>query len=275
MTDMRERIRRMMRRLRQTSGLPPSAQIVGETFQRLGYTDESLSRDDVLSNFNWYLKILFDETLPTLESYEERAYSQGIPKGLLEEYPDLAKNAENIAADRGFQAGVLQLFQEWYPMLRRAFQSVDQSRRTRGGKDFELQIEGLLSLAEIPFTRQDAKSRTDLILPSSATFQYDRTVSLVVSVKRTLRERWREVVEELSNLQAPNIYLFTADSNVADSVVNRVCRQLHIHLVVWDEIKDGQYPNEPLVYGYTQWADQRLQFLMREWDQRDSIPFNL
>ena len=218
---------------------------------------------------------MFIETLPTLEGYEERTYAEGIPRALMWEYPEITSEAEDMAARQGFREGVAYMFQHMYPMLRRAFQSVDQSRKARGGKDFELQIEGLLSLAHIPFTRQDIRSRTDLILPSRKVFDMDRSVSMVVSVKRTFRERWREVVEELNNLQAPNVFLFTAEEKVSPSVVRRACGDLGIHIVVWDEVKENQFPNEPLVLGYTQWADERLRFLMREWGRRSAIPFTL
>ncbi len=275
MNDTRARIRRMMQQLRQRSGLPSSSAIVSETFERLGYDQDVMTRNDILSNFSEYLKMMFIETLPTLEEYEERTYAEGIPRALMWEYPEITSDAEDVAMRLGFREGVAHLFQHMYPMLRRAFQSVDQSRKARGGKDFELQIEGLLNLAQVPFTRQDIRSRTDLILPSREVFDVDRSVSMVVSVKRTFRERWREVVEELNNLMAPNVFLFTAEERVSSSVVRRACRELGIHIVVWDEVKAAQYPNESLVLGYTQWADDRLKFLMREWDRRPAIPFAL
>ena len=134
----------------------------------------------------------------------------------------------------------------------------------RGGRDFELQIERLLDLAGIPFHKQEGEYHTDLILPNLETHRRNRTVSAVVSVKRTLRERWAEVAEELFNLRSPNVFLFTADEAVTANHVNRICGQYNIHLVVWDA-QALRFPKEPLVLGYTRWATERLDVLRQRW----------
>ena len=69
----------------------------------------------------------------------------------------LATTAARYHVVDGFRAGVLHLMRSWYPHLRRCFLSISQSRKSRGGKDFELQIEGLLTLAGLPFDRQIRK----------------------------------------------------------------------------------------------------------------------
>ena len=135
----------------------------------------------------------------------------------------------------------------------------------RGGKDFELQIEKLLDLAGVPYFEQEPQYRTDLILPDLETFQSNRTISAVISVKRTLRERWAEVAEELFNLRSPNVFPFTADERVTNSHVDRICGRYNIHLVIWDHIKIERFPEEPLVMGFTDWANERLTVLRQYW----------
>ena len=138
-------------------------------------------------------------------------------------------------------------------------------KETRGGKDFELQIEGLLDLAGLPYHRQETENRTDLILPDLQTHRANRNISAVVSIKRTLRERWAEVAEELFNLRSPNVFLFTADDSVSQNHVNRICDQYNIHLVVWDHVKRSKHPERPLVLGYSDWATDRLPVIMQYW----------
>jgi len=87
----------------------------------------------------------------------------------------------------------------------------------------------------------------------------------VISVKRTLRERWAEVAEELFNLRSPNVFLFTADEDVTQRHVEQICTRYRIHLVVWDELKANRFADEPLVLGYTQWATSRLPMLRQYW----------
>lgn len=135
---------------------------------------------------------------------------------------------------------------------------MSQSRKTRGGQDFELQIEGLLKLSQVPYERQVTENRTDFIVPSIQVYERNRNEALVLSAKRTLRERWREVAEELFNLRSPNVYLLTADEDVSYGHVEGICKRYNIWLVVWDNLKQSKFADEPLVLGYTGWARERI-----------------
>ena len=265
MTDSNKRISALMKRVREKGRLPSSDVIVRETFEGLGLVAGTVTPDDVLKNFNQYLHAVWGETLVTLERYEERSYSEGIPREFIQEFPEDFEAAAAVKDRDGFKEGFVDAFSRLYPMLRRAFLSVSQSRMTRGGRDFELQIERLLTLAEVPFHKQEIENRTDLILPDLATHERNRTLSAIVSIKRTLRERWAEVAEELFNLRSPNVFLFTADENVTQNHVNRICGQYNIHLVVWDDVKERKFPDEPFVLGYSEWADERLTVLRQLW----------
>ena len=266
MTDSKKRISVLMNRVREKGRLPSSDAIVKETFEGLGLVVGTVTPDDVLTHFNKYLHAVWVETLVTLERYEERSYSEGIPREFIQEFPEDFKAAAALSDRSGFREGFVDAFSRLYPMLRRAFLSVSQSRMTRGGRDFELQIEELLSLAKIPFHKQEIENRTDLILPNLAVHENNRNLSAIVSIKRTLRERWAEVAEELFNLRSPNVFLFTADDKVTQNHVDRICGQYNIHLVVWDAVKEHKYPDEPLVLGYTAWANERLSVLRQFWD---------
>ena len=262
---MKERMKRLMRRVRQEGELPSSSVIVNETFQRTGYTKENVEPSYILNNFNDILREIWEETLVTLENYEEQSYSLGIADNLMREFPDEFGEAERVANQRGFREGVLTLFGSWYLQLRMAFLSVSQSRKQRGGTDFELQTERLFDLAGITYTRQERHNRTDLMLPDVETFTRNRNIAVIVSLKRTLRERWAEVAEELFNLRSPNVYLFTADEGITDNHVNRICDDYNIHLVVWDSVKEEKFQDRELVLGYTEWASDRLPILMERW----------
>lgn len=254
-----------MRRVRDEGQLPSSGEIVRETFESLDYVTGAFSPEEVLARFNELLRHVWEATLHVLERHEEGVYAAGIPRELADTYPDGLEEASRIAQAEGFRAGAIRLLGLWYPQLRQCFLSVSQSRKTRGGRDFELQIEGLLDLARVPYHRQEAKHRTDLILPDLQTHERNRNVSAIVSVKRTLRERWAEVAEELFNLRSPNVFLFTADEAVTQRHIERICGQYNIHLVVWDEVKTSKFCDRPLVLGYTEWATERLAILQGHW----------
>src|SRR3972149_5325900 len=223
-----------MRPLRQTGAMPSSSAIVDETFARLGFVAGSISQEEILERFNELLNIVWVETLKTLEAHEDRVYKAGIPAALMEENPEELSTPERVNSRDGFREATIELFGRWYPALRQVFLSISQSRMTRGGKDFELQIEGLLRLAGVPFDKQERQDRTDLILPSVAVFQQNVNIAAVVSVKRTLRERWAEVAEELFNLRSPNVFLFTPGGGVSRGHIDRICGSSKIHLLGWD-----------------------------------------
>ncbi len=75
------------------------------------------------------------------------------------------------------------------------------------------------------------------MLPSAAFHVANKTMAAVIFVKRTLRERWGEVAEELFNLRTPNVFLFTADEDVTQAHVSTIRGGYNIHLVLWDEVK--------------------------------------
>lgn len=88
----------------------------------------------------------------------------------------------------------------------------------------------------------------------------------MLSAKRTLRERWREVVEELYNTRSPNVYLATADSlkGISQEKVEQI-KQYNVHLLVWDDIKATKFMNEPMVLGYSDFANKEILVFRNYW----------
>jgi len=120
-------------------------------------------------------------------------------------------------------------------------------------------------MAGFPYQKLRRTSRVDFMMPNDEFFQHNPTASVIVSAKRTLRERWREVVEELYEMRCPNIFLATADEKISQEKVKRICRDYRIHLVVWDHIKAENFPREPLVIDYSELASQRLPLIESYW----------
>ena len=262
--NLNKAIKEMMARVR-SGHLPNSERIVSETFGELGYDALRLSRDAARAEFNELLHKAFQHTLTVLERYEEQAYSRGIPSELLKLRSNLVAEAEKVAGQHGFRAGAEALMSSLYLELRQSFLSVSQSRKTRGGRDFELQFERALSLAGFPFEKQQRKTRVDFMMPSDTAFEKNRMFCAIASLKRTLRERWREVVGELVELHATNVFLVTADSDISDGHVESICDNGHLHLVIWDEIKSSRFSDHAMVLGFTEFANRRLPNLQSIW----------
>lgn len=263
MPDIKKEISRLMASVRE-KGLPSSEVIVSETFQKLGFSPDSITTEYVQKNFNQILNKVWVETLQVLENYEERIYPLNVIDGLMALKTDVIKESEKIVQKKGFKPSIRFLFANLYPYLREIFLSISQSRKTRGGRDFELQFGKLLDLMNVPYQKIRRTYRVDFMIPSDTAFKENPTSAVIVSAKRTLRERWREVVEELHSMRSPNIFLVTADYDVGQGHVNAICGSYRIHLVVWDEVKK-RYSGEPLVLGYTEWANDRIPILRQFW----------
>jgi hypothetical protein len=199
-----------------------------------------------------------------LEDYEERIYPCNVIDALIGLKIDILEESKKVAQTEGYRPAIRFLFHSLYPHLREIFLSISQSRKARGGRDFELQFGKLLELMNIPYQKIKRAYRVDFMIPSDDVFKRNPTAGAIASAKRTLRERWREVVEELQAMRSPNIFLVTADYDVSKGHVKAICGDYRIQLVVWDQVKE-KYSGEPLVLGYTKWANDRIPILKQFW----------
>jgi hypothetical protein len=249
--------------------MPTSEVIVQEALKELGLTKASLinptgkTPDDILKNFNLYLRSAFEKSLEVLEKYESQVY----PKAL-RELCNLRSNTLNTIETTNtkmpFTGKVGEALEMLYPDLWHIFLSRSNSRKQRGGKDFEEQLGQLLRLAGVPFDKQIRKYHSDFMLPSATAFNRDRTRCILLSAKRTLRERWQTVVNEIYETRCPNAFLCTADEAINQSVINRL-REYNIHLVVWDKPKQEKFKDEPVVVGYSQLANLEISTFRKYW----------
>jgi len=262
----------MMTRVRK-GNMPTSEEVVGIAFEELGYGEEGPDPKIIRMEFNNRLAQVFKYTLEVLERFEEQAYLEGIPNELIKMKPEAFEKAAKIIKDSkdhttGIREAFNSLFIDLYPLLRRVFLSISNSRKSRGGRDFELQFGALLEQAGVTYQKIDRQTRTDFMVPSDEVFNKNPNDALVLSAKRTLRERWREVAEELFDLRSPNVYLITADENITYGHVEGICGRYRMHLVVWDHIKNSNFPEDPRVIGYSQLSQSVIETFERRWNNQ-------
>lgn len=128
-----------------------------------------------------------------------------------------------------------------FPKIDALLLSAAQQRKSRAGYSFEHHIEAMLSDGGVPFEKQvviEAKKRPDFILPSFALYadlgRTDRE-AIVLSAKTTLRERWKQVGQEMKNC---DLYLATVDENIAANAIEDMAAQ-GIRLVVPESLKNS------------------------------------
>lgn len=153
------------------------------------------------------------------------------------------------------------------------------ARRSRAGKTFESVIYYLYSHFDFSFNAQANIGKNafsslglgkvvDSILPNIDAFKKRRNKCIVGSMKTSLRERWQEVVEEISRSNLPNIYLLTCDDDIS---VNKIIqmREHNIILVVFDEVKN-ELKNYESVVSFENYFSDEIPAIMEYWNAKNN-----
>lgn len=113
--------------------------------------------------------------------------------------------------------------------------SIAQSRKSRAGKAFEDIIKTLFKRLDYPFAEQQViNGKPDFLMPNREHYDRNPMDCIIFTAKRTLRERWRQIVTE--GTRGLGFYLATIDEKVTNSQLNEMLRN-RIYLVVPAEIK--------------------------------------
>lgn len=134
------------------------------------------------------------------------------------------------------------LFSRFDEIYKEVMLSPVQRMKSRAGTSFEHHVRRVLQDGKIPFDEQKftGNQRPDFILPSLKLLQdptRERDAALILSLKTTLRERWKQVVKESRN---SDIFLATVDDKVAAETITDM-RLDNIFLVVPESLKDSSY----------------------------------
>ncbi len=249
--------------------MPKSEVIVRTAFAELGLTGastldpKSKAPEDILKHFDSYLNQAFVKSLEVLERFEGEVYPT-VLRELAKRRAGTLDKIEASGGKRAFSLKVGDALDTLYPDLWKVFLSRSNSRKQRGGKDFEEQLGQLLALAGVPFDPQIKTFHSDFILPSTAFFRKDKSRAMLISAKRTLRERWQNLVNEIYETRCPNAYLCTTDEAMSAEVIERM-RKYNLRLVVWDKVKAAKFKDEPVVLGYSQLANDEIPAFKPRW----------
>lgn len=139
------------------------------------------------------------------------------------------------------------------------------SRRSRAGKTFEQLFAKALQAFGIPFQDQNMLGgeffkqnnlgkKVDFVIPNATQYLELRNKCAIISTKTTLRERWQQVVEELSRSKVPHIYLATLDEHITLPTI-RLMKSYNITLVVPKTIKN-KYLSEHNLVGFQEFFEE-------------------
>jgi hypothetical protein len=144
--------------------------------------------------------------------------------------------------------------------------SIFQSRKSRAGKAFEFTIKEMFSRLSYPFAEQvNVNGATpDFIMPSEEYFRKRPLDSIIFTAKRTLRERWRQVVTEAN--QGYSFFLATIDTKIAPNQLKQAADH-KIYIVVPESIKNDNphYAEAYNVLSFEEFFEHHLDPALKRW----------
>ncbi len=204
--------------------------IVDETIERLKKT-KILTPEKVTSNFS--------DALATLEKTAEVVYREY-------ELKALEKLKEKCIEKLGKDTTLKETLDYAFPLVKEFEFRAGQARKTRGGHTFEkavpLLLQKMLIQCEKP-TGEDATDtfrQVDLIAPSVQLAKEKPDQAIYISAKRTLRERWKQVVDEKI---LGYVYLITNSTDKRDLTESKInsIKEHKIIIYVQDSVKNWSY----------------------------------
>lgn len=209
--------------------IPDVDEIVEEAIEKLTNSG-ILTHEQIKSKFSDALSILERTAYDLYIEYENKAL-----ENLKERY--IKTEGENIPPKK--------VMNNTFPLVKEFEFRAGQSRKARGGSTFEkavpLLLQAMLVQCEKPTKNDDAKTfrQIDLIIPSVDVAVERPEQAVFISVKRTLRERWKQVIDERI---LGYVYLVTHAGE--KDLTKSKCEDISKHkiiLYVRDEIKNLDY----------------------------------
>lgn len=188
--------------------------------------------------------------------------------------------ALNIQNKQQFQQQLSETFGTYAgaisPYIYQLCLSNTQSRRSRAGKTFEGIIYFLYEHFGYTFNSQAQVGRkafsdlglgklVDSVLPSVEAFNERRDKTIIGSMKTTLRERWQEVVEEVSRSNIPCIYLLTVDDEISENKAVQMGNH-NIVLVVLNSVKNQPHlKDKRSIINFESYFGEEIPNVMKYW----------
>lgn len=146
------------------------------------------------------------------------------------------------------------------------FMSLSQSRKSRAGAAFEFIIRSLFKKLHYPFSEQVVidGAQPDFVLPSEEYFRSRPLDCIIFTAKRTLRERWRQVVTEAN--KGYGFFLATIDDKVSlKQLQNMAAHKVYLVVPLNLKFTNQTYLNQYNVISFEEFFLNHLDPAMARW----------
>lgn len=214
------------------------------------------------------IKADFDDALRQTEAEAYRLYQTHEERYIVEVLELLVKAV--IQSNPGINLDSFpQIFAENANLLDRFYLSLGQGRKARAGKAFEDFHNSLFSKLGYPFDSQRViNGKPDFILPSENHYRNDPMDCIIFTAKRTLRERWRQVVTE--GARGRRFFIATIDEKITHVQLNEMLEH-GITIVCPAAIKQTQYRLNANVLSFKEFFEDYLDPALVRWQRKGIV----
>lgn len=217
-------------------------------------TSLNLTTDQIKDNFDSIFSDIEKEAYRLYLKYEE-IYGREVFSALIE-YLYQTKRVKNVSEFK-------ETLGEYFYSFDRFFLSLSQSRRSRSGKTFESITNSLFKALNYPFDEQVViNGKPDFLMPSEKHYRKDPPDCIIFTTKRTLRERWRQIVTE--GTRGLGFYLATIDEKISSIQLEEMLNH-RIYVVCPQSLKDKCYNDAVNVLSFRQFFKDRLDPAIKRW----------
>ena len=175
--------------------------------------------------------------------------------------------AQKEIGQKILEARISQSAESLYRDLDSFYMSVFQSRKSRAGGAFEYVIRVLFTSLDYPFSEQVEidGAKPDFVMPSKDFFVQRPLDCIIFTAKRTLRERWRQVVTEAN--KSYGFFLATIEKKVARNQIEQMAKH-KVYLVVPKDLKENNevYAAAYNVLSFEDFFSNHLDPALARWD---------
>jgi hypothetical protein len=241
--------------------IPPQDAIAEEAAERIAAKYQG-DADYIRRNFDMLVDETEQETYAVYLEHEER-YTRMVLTHLVEHL----RQTGRITA----VSDVAPAIADHHHALDRFYLSLSQSRRSRAGRSFEAIQRSLFRRLGYPFTEQPLlNGKPDFVMPSAEHYATNPMDCIIYTSKRTLRERWRQIVTE--GAKGYGFFLATIDDKISTNQLQEMLNQ-RIYVVLPARIRDEvpHYAEAPNVLSFRQFFLDQLDPSVERWRRNGVI----
>lgn len=218
------------------------------------------SKDRIKENFDNLLFQIESEAYKVYLKYEKE-YGENVLKTFIDHLIETGK-ITNLNQTGGVLSKHFNIFDKF-------FLSLGQSRRIRAGSSFEAIHNSLFKVLNYKFDEQKViNGKPDFLMPSLKHYKENPMDCIIFTSKRTLRERWRQIVTE--GTRGLGFFLATIDTKVSSLQLREMLNH-RIYLVCPQNLRSKYYNNKANVLSFTQFFKDFLDPAMERWTRNKII----